>query len=159
MFRNDAHDVPASRVQLLRGLAIFRDCTDEELSRVDALVYETTVPGGTRLTVQGTVHRQAFIVLAGEASVEISGHVVGRMTHGDLVGEFSLLDQRPQNATITAAGPLHVLVMDPRELDTLVSDPRIAGWLAGDGAQSGDKLRATSAPAVPGSAKPLRLPA
>jgi CRP/FNR family transcriptional regulator len=159
MFRTDAHYVPTSRLQLLRGLPIFRDCTDEELARVDALVYETTVPGGTTLTVQGRVRRQAFIVLAGEASVEISGHVVGRITRGDLVGEFSLFDQRPQNATVTAAGPLQVLVMDPRELDTLVSDPRIAGWLAGDGPQSGDKPRPTNVPAVPGTAKSLRLPA
>jgi CRP-like cAMP-binding protein len=139
MFRNDAHRVPASRMELLRRLPMFSHYTDDELARVDALVYETTLPAGTKLTMQGKVRRQAFIVLSGEATVEISGEVVGRATSGDLVGEISLLERRPQSATVTADSPLHVLVMDPREFGTWVSDPRVANWLA--------------------TAKPVRMPA
>ena len=153
MFRNDVHRVPAGRIELLRSLPMFRWCNDQELARVDALVYETTLPAGAKLTVQGKVRRQAFIVLAGEATVEISGQVVGRVVVGDLIGEISLIERRAQATTVTAQGPLRVLVMDPREFGTWASDPRVASWLAGEVADR------RSAAAPYSSSRPAQLPA
>ena len=51
MFRNDVAGVPASRLEMLRKLPMFDRYSDEELVRVDALVYETTMPVGALLTV------------------------------------------------------------------------------------------------------------
>lgn len=132
MFRNDAHGVPTSRLDTLRRLPMFGQYTDEELVRVDALVYETTIPAGTALTVEGQVRRQVFIVLSGAASVSVSGAQIGRLGQGDLIGEMSVLNNQPQSATVTAEDSLRVLVMDPREFGTWVSDPRAARWLAHD---------------------------
>jgi len=132
LFRSDTHGVPTSRIEMLRGLPMFASYTDEELVQVDALVYETTLPAGARLTVEGHVRRQAFIILSGEASIEVGRLTVGKYSHGDMVGEMSLLDHGPQTSTVTALTPLRVLVMDPREFVTLMSDPRAARWLAGD---------------------------
>jgi CRP-like cAMP-binding protein len=132
MFRNDAQGVPASRLDTLRSLPMFAHYTDADLTRVDALVYETTIPTGTALTVEGQVRRQAFIVLSGEAVATVSGAVIGRLGVGDLIGEMSLLNNQPQSATVTAETALRVLVMDPREFGTWMSDPRAARWLAYD---------------------------
>jgi CRP-like cAMP-binding protein len=132
MFRSETHGVPASRIDMLRRLPMFAHYSDAELVRVDALVYETTLPAGARLTVEGHVRRQAFIVLAGEAAIEVGRSQVGIAGFGHLVGEMSLIDNGPQNATVTALTPLRVLVMDPREFVTVMSDPRAARWLAGD---------------------------
>jgi cAMP-dependent protein kinase regulator len=137
MFRSDTHrteihGVPASRIETLRRLPMFRSYSDEELLRVDALVYETTLPAGARLTVQGHVRRQAFIILSGEATIDMGPVRLGTAGFGDLIGEMSLLDNRPQTATVTATTPLRVLVMDPREFITLMSEPRAARWLAGE---------------------------
>ncbi|HVV75719.1 MAG TPA: cyclic nucleotide-binding domain-containing protein [Mycobacteriales bacterium] len=121
-----------SRIDMLRRLPMFGQYSDEELVRIDALVYETTIPAGTALTVEGRIRRQAFIVLSGEASVAVCGAVIGRLGHGDLIGEMSLLNNQPQSATVIAEEPLRVLVMDPREFGTWVSDPRAARWLAND---------------------------
>jgi CRP-like cAMP-binding protein len=131
LFR-DTHGVPAARIEMLRRLPMFASYTDEELVQVDALVYETTLPAGARLTVEGHVRRQAFIILAGSASIEMGRKTIGEYSFGDMVGEMSLLDHGPQNSTVTALSPLRVLVMDPREFVTLMSDPRAARWLAGD---------------------------
>jgi CRP-like cAMP-binding protein len=117
---------------MLRRLPMFASYTDDELVQVDALVYETTLPAGARLTVEGHVRRQAFIILAGEASIEVGRSTIGKYGFGEMVGEMSLLDHRPQTSTVTATTPLRVLVMDPREFVTLMSDPRAARWLAGD---------------------------
>lgn len=132
MFRNDAHGIPMSRLDMLRRLPMFGHYSDAELVRIDALMYETTIPAGTALTVEGRVRRQAFIVLSGEASVTVAGARIGRLGFGDLIGEMSLLNNQPQSATVTAEEPLRVLVMDPREFGTWVSDARAARWLAND---------------------------
>lgn len=136
MFGVDTHrvstgGVPASRIELLRRLPMFAHYSDEDLGRVDALVYETTLPAGARLAVEGQVRRQALILISGRAVCEIDDAEVARLGFGDLVGEMSLLDHRPQSATVTATTPVRVLVMDPREFVTLMSDPRVASWLAG----------------------------
>jgi cAMP-dependent protein kinase regulator len=132
MHRTQIHGVPTSRIELLRRLPMFRSYTDEELLRVDSLVYETTLPAGARLTVEGHVRRQAFIILSGEASIDIGRSQIATAGFGDLIGEMSLLDNGPQTATVTATTPLRVLVMDPREFITLMSEPRAARWLAGE---------------------------
>jgi CRP-like cAMP-binding protein len=132
MFRNDTHRVPTTRLDMLRRLPMFSHYSDEELVRIDALVYETTIPAGTALTVEGQVRRQVFIVLSGSATVSVSGAQVATLGCGDLIGEMSMLSNQPQSATVTADEPLRVLVMDPREFGTWVSDPRAAMWLAND---------------------------
>jgi CRP-like cAMP-binding protein len=110
---------------------MFAHYTDEDLVRVDALVYETTLPAGARLAVEGQVRRQAFILLSGQATVAVDDSEIARLGFGDLVGEMSLIGNCRQNATVTAVTPVRVLVMDPREFGTLMSDPRAARWLAG----------------------------
>ena len=132
MFRNDAHGVPRSRLDMLRRLPMFSQYSDEELVRVDALVYETTVAAGTALTVEGKVRRQVFIVLSGAATVAVAGTQIARLGAGDLIGEMSMLNNQAQSATVTAEEALRVLVMDPREFGTWVSDPRASRWLASD---------------------------
>ncbi len=132
MFRHETHGVPESRLDMLRRLPMFAQYTDEELVRVDALVYETTVPAGTALTVEGQVRRQAFIVISGEATASVAGAQIARLGYGDLIGEMSLLNNQPQSVTVTAISSLRVLVMDPREFGTWVSDPRASRWLAND---------------------------
>jgi CRP/FNR family transcriptional regulator, cyclic AMP receptor protein len=158
MFRNDAHGVPTSRLDMLRALPMFAKYTDDELVRIDALVYETTLPAGATLTVQGKVRRQAFIILSGEASVVVGGKVVATVSVGDLVGEMSLLTNEPQVATVTAQGPLRVLVMDPREFGTWLNDPRAAVWLDGDQTQKLAVPRARTA-AARTSIKSVKVPA
>jgi CRP-like cAMP-binding protein len=132
MFGIETHKVPAGRIERLREIPMFAHYSDAELARVDALVYETTLPAGARLAVEGQVRRQAFILLEGRAVVEVADSEIARVGFGDVIGELSLLGNRPQNASVTALTPVRVLVMDPREFSTLISDPRAACWLAGE---------------------------
>ncbi|HEX3897884.1 MAG TPA: hypothetical protein VHW74_01830 [Mycobacteriales bacterium] len=91
--------------------------------------------------------------MSGKATVEISGERVGHVGAGELIGEISLHESLPQAATVTADGPLRVLVMDPREFGTWASDSRVASWLAGEIADR------RSAHAARRSSKPARLSA
>lgn len=124
MFRSEIHGVPVSRIALLRGLPMFAHYGDRELARIDALVYDTILPTGARLAVEGQVRRQAFIIVSGEASISAGATTIGTARAGDMVGDLSLTGRGPCAATVTALTPLRVLVMDPREFVTLMSDPR-----------------------------------
>jgi len=86
-------------------------------------------PGET-LIAQGKAGREAFIVVSGEADVQVDGHVVARVRAGEVVGEMALLDNKPRSASVVAVTAMQVFVIDPREFAVLFSDPRTARWIA-----------------------------
>jgi CRP-like cAMP-binding protein len=130
MFGKSARAVPATRLELLRRLPLFANFSDSELATVDRLVCQTVMAPGNTLVTQGRGGREAFIVVSGVAEVRVDGEVVAHSTAGDVIGEMSLLDNRPRSATVVAITPLEVLVVDPGQFAELISDPRTARWLA-----------------------------
>ncbi len=67
---------------------------------------------GSVLCRQGERGTQAFLLLRGEAHVQLEGDAVVA-TAGDVAGELATLDpHRLRNATVVAAGPVEVLVYD-----------------------------------------------
>ena len=57
-----------------------------------------------------------------EARVERDGRLIARLKPGDSFGEMSLIDGEPRSATVTADGPVNVLVVDPRAFLALLDD-------------------------------------
>jgi CRP/FNR family transcriptional regulator, cyclic AMP receptor protein len=131
MFRNHRHQgVPLRRLELLRGLPLFADLPDDLLAVVDAHLSDMTVEAGATLMIENTPGREAFIIADGLADVLVDGEVVAVAGPGALVGEMSLLDNRPRSATVVAKTPLRILVMEPRQFAALFEDPRTAQWIA-----------------------------
>ena len=48
--------------------------------------------------------------------------IIAQLGPGDCVGELALLDHGPRTATVTAATPLTVLVLGPREFSGLLDE-------------------------------------
>jgi len=119
------HDVPATRLAMLRKLSMFAGLTDAELCRVDALTCEISVLPGTVLMKQGQVGREVFVVAAGVADVSIDRRTVARVGPGEPLGEMALLEGAPRSATVTALTPMRVLVLDPGRFADLLGNPRI----------------------------------
>ncbi|MBV9488070.1 MAG: cyclic nucleotide-binding domain-containing protein [Frankiaceae bacterium] len=130
MFGKSMHSVPPARLELLRRLPMFANFTEKELVVIDGLVCQTVIAPGDTLVIQGRAGREAFIVVSGEAEVLVDGQLVAHAAVGDVIGEMSLLDNRPRSATVIALTALEVLVVDPRQFAELMSDPRTARWLA-----------------------------
>ena len=63
----------------------------------------TTLPvaSGTEIIREGGVHERLYILLEGELSVKKAGKELARLGAGEIVGDMSLLDSRPPNATVT----------------------------------------------------------
>lgn len=119
------HDVPATRLAMLRELPMLAGLSDAQLRTVDALTCEIEVPAGTVLTKQGQIGREVFIVATGIADVEVDGRTVARVGRGEPLGEMALLEGAPRSATVTALTPMRVLVLDPGQFADLLGNPRI----------------------------------
>jgi CRP-like cAMP-binding protein len=115
--------------QTLRTLAPFRELTSKQLARVDQMLTAVEVPAGTRLTTEGATGREAFIIVSGHAAITIGGQHVATLGPGEIVGEMALLDHQPRTATVTATEPMHLLVTDPRNFNTLLTHPQILRYL------------------------------
>lgn len=110
-----------SKIELLRGVSLFRLCTDKELKDISSLADESKLPAGHVLIKEGAVGEEAFVIIEGKASVTLRGETLGELGPGDAVGEMALLDVSPRSATVTALTDLKVFVLEPRSFGELLN--------------------------------------
>jgi CRP-like cAMP-binding protein len=122
--------VPLSKnekVELLRRIPLFADCTKPELIEVAISADEREASQGDRLTEEGRRGREFFILVEGEVSVTRSGKKLADLGPGDWFGEIAILTYKPRTATVTATSPVRALVIGDREFRRVVeTTPRIA---------------------------------
>jgi CRP-like cAMP-binding protein len=120
----------------LAGIDFFSGCTERQLHDIAALAEERALPVGAELCRQGEAESEVFLVLDGEADVSIDGGVIGSTHVGEIVGELAMLGTGRRAATVTVRRPMRVLVLDPREIDSVLSaDPSSAARLSRHGEQ------------------------
>ena len=123
---------------LLAEIEFFQGCTESQLRDVAHLTEERHIAAGSDLCHQGDFENDVFVVLEGHADVVINDSSVGTTKVGEIVGELSMLGTGKRAATLRAITPMHVLVLDPREIDSvLAADPSSAGRLSRHGDQTG----------------------
>jgi CRP/FNR family transcriptional regulator, cyclic AMP receptor protein len=111
---------PDPKVEALRSVELFRHCSDQVLNDIAGLVSESHFGAGEMLCQQGRIGRQAFVILDGEAAVDISGTRVGTLGPGKVVGEMALIDHGPRSATVTALSSMTVLTLSVLEFRSLL---------------------------------------
>lgn len=111
-----------SVAEQLAGLPLFSACTRRDLQRVSRAVDEVTVPAGTDLTVEGSVGREAFVILSGTASVRRGGEELARLGPGSHFGELALLDGGPRTATVTAEDEMTLLVLSKPAFNAVLDE-------------------------------------
>jgi CRP-like cAMP-binding protein len=117
-------------IVFLGRVGFFKGCTSRELTDIAHLAEERVFEDGAVLCRQGDFGTEVFVVVEGEAEATIDGRRVGTVRPGEVVGELAMLGSGRRTATLRAAGPLRVLVLDPREVDSvLAADPSSASRL------------------------------
>jgi CRP-like cAMP-binding protein len=112
---------------LLSEIDFFKGCTQREIEDVAKLAVDRRFAAGAELCRQGDAEAEAFAIVEGTASVIVDGQEVGTAKPGDVVGELSMLGTGRRTATLRGITPVHVLVIDPREVDSVLSaDPSAA---------------------------------
>lgn len=115
------------KLQLLRGVPLFSDCSKVDLTRIEQLADEMELPAGHVLMEQDRVGNEFFVIVEGTVRVERDGKVIDTLGPGDFLGEIALVDHRPRTATATCETPCRVVVIGHREFHTLLMDePAIA---------------------------------
>ena len=95
----------------IAGVPLFSACSKRDLQRLARATDELEVAAGTELTVEGTIGREAFVIVSGTAAVSKDGTQVAVLGPGDHFGELALLDGGLRTATVTAIDDMVVLVL------------------------------------------------
>lgn len=99
-----------SKVEVLRRVPLFSQCSDKELEQLAMAVDEVDLPAGRTLTREGLVGKEFVVLAEGIADVESDGKVVNTLGPGDFFGEISLVTGGPRTATVTTRSPARLLV-------------------------------------------------
>ncbi len=87
-------------VDWLTKVDFFSGFEPRELQRVLSLSSEVEAPAGTILIDQGDAGTHCFVVVDGSVAIYIGGEYVTSVAAGSMVGEMSLIDHRPRNASV-----------------------------------------------------------
>jgi len=106
----------------LESIRLFSSCSKKELQKIARATDELTVSAGKVLTQQGGPGHEAFVIVEGEATVDVGDQRVTTLGPGAHFGELALLDGGPRTATVTAATDLTVLVINQRAFFSLLDE-------------------------------------
>src|SRR5258706_15715703 len=106
----------------LASVPLFAACSQKDLQRIARASDEVQIPEGRTLVKQGDVGRECFVLVDGKVKVERNGRKVATLGPGAYFGHLSLLDKGPRTATVTAASPITVLVLGPREFSAVLDE-------------------------------------
>lgn len=117
-------------VEALRRTELFRRFGNRDLDQIAAIAQEVTLERGATLCEQGRVADACWVVLEGEADVEIAGGtLVAVVGPGESVGEMGLIDHLPRSATVVARTPMRLLRIDAAGFDALLGPSPLARGL------------------------------
>ena len=111
-----------AKVALLANVALFAGCTKKELAKVASLVDEVDLAAGSVIARQGQLGQEFFVIAEGRVSVAMPDGSAATLGPGSFFGEMALLDGGPRVATVTAATPVVLLVVDRRSFASLLRE-------------------------------------
>ena len=115
-------------VRSLAGLALFADLRDPDLEAIADPERERRFSEGERVLRRGLSGGGLFVILDGEAAVEIPGGEPRRLHRGDFFGEVSTLLQCKPTADVVATTALHTLEIPGSQLEELLLQSPQVGY-------------------------------
>ena len=111
----------------LGQLALFADLTPAQLEAVAHTHDEDVFAAGERVLRKGLSGGNFYVILEGEAAVELDGRQLARLGRGDFFGEISALIGDAPTADVVAVTILRCLVIPGQQLERLLLDrPQLA---------------------------------
>jgi CRP/FNR family transcriptional regulator, cyclic AMP receptor protein len=106
----------------LAGLPLFSACSTRDLERLASATDEVVIEAGTVLTTEGTVGREAFVILDGVAEVRKGERIEAELGVGEHFGELALLDGGPRTATVVARTDMTLLVLSKPAFNAVLDE-------------------------------------
>ena len=114
------HQAHAAKREALAA-TVFAQLSDRELDDVARVSDERHIDAGAALCGQSDFGQEAFVIANGHVSVDVDGRQIATAGPGQLVGDWALFGNGRRSATLRAVTPVDVVVIDPREMDSLLS--------------------------------------
>jgi len=127
-FGND----PASRrIEMLKNIPVFHELTRKEILEVDELLHERAYEKDEIIFEQGDAGHGIFIILSGKVRAKSSRKLLEAASPefgpGDMVGELSLFDEAPRNATAVAMERTLTVALFQAEFSSLLTKNKSIG--------------------------------
>ena len=130
------------KTEALGKVPLFAHSTGKDLEFVASRADEVDVPAGLELVRQGRQGDTFYVLLEGEADVEVDGKRRPTLKPGDFFGEISMLDRGPATATVVTRTPARLMVMSHAQFrDAIRGSDDLLGQVMG---AMGERLRADS---------------
>jgi CRP/FNR family cyclic AMP-dependent transcriptional regulator len=110
---------PAAALDLSK-IWLFSTSSTKDLRIIRKALEEVTVPAGRMLTEQGTIGREFFLIVEGQASVKRNNRKVATLGAGQYFGELALLDRRPRSASVISDTEMTLLVLGQRQFNAVL---------------------------------------
>jgi CRP/FNR family cyclic AMP-dependent transcriptional regulator len=119
---------------LLKSCPLFLELYDKEVEKIVKHCHVLRFEEGQKIVHDGEEGDQIYVVLEGRAAVqkEYAGVTVKftEITHGDVVGELVLIDERTRTADIVAMETIHVLEIRYEDIFKMYkTEPNIFGLI------------------------------
>ena len=110
------------KIERLKEVPFFEACSQRQLRSVAKIARVFDVAADTVLTRAGEPGDEFFLIIDGTARVDVSVEKQVPLHPGEFFGEMSLLDGGPRSATVVAATPVRLLVINRRHFSVLLKD-------------------------------------
>jgi CRP-like cAMP-binding protein len=131
-----------AKTRALAGVTLFAHCGPRDLEFVASRSDEVDVAAGHELVRQGRPGDTFYVLLEGEAAVDVDGQPRRMLRPGDFFGEISMLDRGPATATVVTTAPARLMVMSHSQFrDAIKGNDDLLGHVM---AAMGERLRADS---------------
>ncbi|TMB89492.1 MAG: cyclic nucleotide-binding domain-containing protein [Chloroflexi bacterium] len=99
------------KADALGRVPLFARCSRKELEFLASRTDEVDLKAGHTLITQGSPSDSFYVLLEGEATVNVDGKDRPPVHAGDFFGEISMLDRGPATATVVTSTPARAMVM------------------------------------------------
>jgi CRP-like cAMP-binding protein len=114
-------------IDSLAGMTLFADLSPPQLEGVAHTFEEEFFDEGTRVLRKNFAGSGFYVIIEGEAAVQLDGKVIATLGRGDFFGEISALLNALPTADVIATRPLRCAVLSGEALDGFLLDhPQVA---------------------------------
>ncbi len=104
---------PVDAAKELRQFTFFKSFSDDLLLQVSAMVDVASFKKGQNILKEGDLNRCLYFLRSGVAEIVLAGEVVAILqTPGEVMGEMSVITEKPVSTTIRAAKDLECFVLN-----------------------------------------------
>ena len=109
----------------------FAHLTSSQLDDIARVSEERHLAAGAVLCHQRDYGTDTYVIAAGHVAVVVDGVEVARRGPGQVVGDWAMFETGCRSATLRALTPVHAIVVDSREIDSLLMAVPAAGRVLG----------------------------